>query len=127
MNKLVHIDSEEANIYGTKNFNSFPPNWKQITVEQFAKSKFFVYSPKYIEHRQMFRGTHSATKTIHAKLFWFHDNTGIGMVHDYWKGKVYYYWFGCKHKRMKSWKAGRCYTKHECPTCGYKGATDSSD
>jgi hypothetical protein len=129
-------------------YNDFPPNWREITQEEFASSLFFSYTPDWIDFRQMLPprvpgkpSTYSGM--VSAYLYFFWNKTGIGIVSTY-EGKTYnakkvlkYFKFGCDHKyrelsREESAKKGRthhgmCYHIEECTTCGHIWEYDSSD
>jgi hypothetical protein len=60
------------------------------------------------------------------------DQTGIGIVNEYWKGKVTYFAFGCDHDFEEKQNIGKnkalCPTLLVCKTCGFtQGKPDSSD
>lgn len=135
---------EEA--YGK--YNDFPPNWREITQDEFARSLFFHYTPDFIDFRQMYEKDKDGKRAYNApytsgKLFFFWNKTGIGIV-DTYEDKKYnakkilrFFKFGCEHKyrelsREESAKKGRthfgrCYHIEECTTCGHIWEYDSSD
>lgn len=117
-------------------FNDFPPNWRELTEEEFAESHFFVYEFKTREYRQMHDPGRTKPAT-RATLYFMHDGTGYALVSDRSKRKLHYFKFGCAHtyrglgfeecraRGIYHW--GRCYHVSECTTCGHIHAVDSSD
>lgn len=131
MERVVYIDEPAPDGTG---YNEAPQKWRSITEEEFAKSLFFQYNPELIEDRAILQDDKPA---LMAKLFWFHDDTGIGMVNDFWGGKVQYFAFGCDHdyKELSAkecvkrgiYHGGQCYHVTECAKCKRINAVDSSD
>ena len=81
-------------------YNDAPPNFKEISEAEFSQSKFFVYSPEYVEYRQIDPKQISPKEKyfLGVRLFYFFDGTGLGMAHDYWAKKVRYFKFTkCEH------------------------------
>lgn len=124
-------DKEIEEKYG--GYNDFPPDWKEIAEEEFAKSMFFTYSPDLIQHRQMMKPNEVVEATLH--FFW--DGNGYAIGHDFWKGKVKYYRFAlCEHtyRELSPSEArakghshfGNCYHVTECAKCGLIWEYDSS-
>lgn len=122
----------------TGGYNDFPPGWRKMTVDEFAKSIFFSQDPSFIENRQMLHkdpdGSFSRTQgpMVGAILYHFFDQTGIGIVSDYWKGTVSYFHFGCDHEFEQKSNEGEnralCPTLLHCPKCDFtQGKPDSSD
>jgi hypothetical protein len=112
------IESKEKS-----NFNELPPNFKEITEQEFAQSKFFTYMPEKTEYRQVnINGKHTD-----LRMFWMYDNTGYAIVSNYWDGKVIYYSFAkCEHIFDEK-TVGKCLTEYTCKKCGYRETIDSSD
>lgn len=122
-------------------FNSFPPNWKEITPQEFSKSMFFIYHPKYVDFRQMIRcfetGQNMDGPMVQANLFIYHDDTGIALISDHKNNVRYYHFAVCEHKMveitMKEAKDlgvahfGSCWHVYKCEKCGYLESADSSD
>lgn len=102
-------------------FNDAPPGWHEISEKKFSQSMFFIYSPEKIEYRQI----QTKDKMISAHLFFFHDGTGVAMESDSWKGKIYYYAFGCDHEYSET-TIGNCLHKIKCSKCGHEEIVDSS-
>jgi len=103
----------------TGGYNDYPPGWRRITTKQFAQSKFFSFNPVWVETRQMLSKAPGAKGSMTpAILHHYWDDTGVAMVHDYRKGTVYYYAFGCAHD----------YTTGKCSKCGRSADNfDTSD
>src|SRR6516164_5991304 len=73
--------AEHERVYG--GFNDFPPNWKRCTPNEFW-GKFNCYGiGEKVEYRQM----HTEGAIVMAHLFFYHDDTGLGLVHCYENGK----------------------------------------
>ena len=133
--KLVHLQNKEDQ----KDFGDdrlFPPNFKELTEEEWAQSSFFTYTPEYKEYRQLHQS--EETKAIFEKffpdkrcvdvsIFWMHDNKGYCMVRDYWAGKVRYFSCAICEHTFSSKNIGRCLNEHTCTKCGYMETIDSSD
>ena len=133
------VDNRESELKHEKlwgKYNDAPPNFEEITVEDFAKSMFFTYTPKKIEFRQVlnYKGGHF----LNLHMFFFHDNTGIAMHNEFWEGTVTYFKFAlCEHEffelsQMECSKKnikhhGMCWHVYECTKCGYRESQDSSD
>ena len=139
MQKLVGLNGSDAlkvkleKLHG--GYNDFPPGWVEIGEKDVLNGRmFFLYSPEVIEHRQMIpqRG-----KVITARLFHFHDGTGIAMSEDYDKNLIRWFRFGCVHewrsvdpdecRKRGIYHAPRCYSVSECTKCGHVKSIDSSD
>ena len=115
-------------------FNDFPPNWTEITEEEFAQSKFFTYSPDYVDYRQMLDGKNPC---VSARLYFFWGDEGFAIVNDYWGKKVKYFRFYlCEHDytELSSKEArkrgishfGNCYHVLVCEKCDHVWSYDSS-
>ena len=143
MYKLRWEDNKEILEQYRKDFgdyNDIPQNLKEITPEEFAKSKFFTYSPEHIEHRQMKvppadPNNKWGWRLKDIKLYTFFDKTGIGISND--GGKVTYYSFCvCEHeyeelspsaaRALGHQHFGNCYHVIRCSKCGYVQEYDSS-
>jgi len=120
-------------IQSNKNFNKCPDNFREITEAGFAKSWFFTYSPKTVEHRQFkFEG-----KTGSFHMFNFHTGVGFAISNDYWEGKIRYFQYGCDHnwveisqkQAIEEGIAHMGYQFHvnKCTKCAEIWSYDSSD
>lgn len=138
--KLTQLDKDEEKnhkeMFG--GYNDLPPNWEPMTEKEFSQSKFFVYSPEIMEWRQVNFDLNGRKFFNGIQMYIFHDKTGIAMVHDYWRKKVYYFKFAaCKHeyktltfaqcRKLGIYHGGRCCHVQKCKKCGYVHAYDSSD
>lgn len=131
--------SEQSQEPGT--YNKAPKGWKEISEKDFARSMFFTYSPKSMEHRQVFYdwdGNALGEKYwLSITMFHMHDGTGFAMSSEWTDGKVRYFRFGCEHQyRGLSQQEcrdrgiahfGSCYHVSECGVCGHIKSIDSSD
>jgi len=146
--KYLPKEQEDAMHQEFGDFNDFPPFFREITEDEFARSIFFSYTPEALESRQMCRpsGVFPDGRSVHATLYFYHDQTGVAIervqgpfiklgVHSPWT--VRYYAFGCNHKytemSAKDARAaghthfGRCWHVWKCDVCGHVKAMDSSD
>lgn len=121
-------------------YNDNPPGWRQITEKEFVQGHFFRSSPAKVEFRQLRDpGVKSERGTAlrDARLFFFHDGTGVAMMEDFWAGKIHYFAFGCDHKYREVYgeeaanlglrPTGRCDHALHCDKCGHGMVVDSSD
>lgn len=132
---------------GTDSYE-MPKDWRPITMEELALSKFGHETPDFIERRQ-FNWSNNAppydTKRIHATMYWYGDKTGVAF-HKEWvynpsqregQWTMFYFAFGCKHqfKELSVEESrsrdilhfGNCYHVHECQLCKVIDSYDSSD
>jgi hypothetical protein len=117
-------------------FNDFPPNWREMSEAEFAKSDFFTYSTALVEFRQML-DPERKNPALGAHLNWQTDlKTGYAIVNDFWAGKIKFYHFGCDHKwgsvDVESAKARGITLEpylnaRQCTKCGQIWQYDSSD
>lgn len=122
------------------NFNAAPENFREITAEEFASGKFFIYGFEKVEYRQIAaKHIPGEEYNLAVKLFFFYDGTGVGMAAERDLGipkGVRYFAFGCKHTwrelSVEAAKAegvthfGNCYHVIKCSTCNRVEAYDSS-
>lgn len=134
-----NVDPEHARKFG--GYNDFPPGWREITQEDFARSIYFTYAPRSVEYRQMLRymdGREHSGKMVDGFLYFFHDGTGFSIINDFWANTVRFYAFGCAHEyagnsiSLEAAKArGITISQHDsvfyCPKCGHLEVHDSSD
>lgn len=116
-------------------YTDFPPNFREVTEQEFVQSSPFTYPPKKIEFRQMKKERN--VPSLPAQLFFFPDGTGYALSVDYVSQQVQYYRFGCDHtwneltaaecERRGIYHADRRYHVRECTKCTYINAFDSSD
>lgn len=82
-------------------YNDAPPGWREITEADFVKGMFFTHDPQKIEFRQLMNAeirSEDGAPLIDARLYFFHDGTGVALMSDFWAGKLRYFAFGCDHK-----------------------------
>jgi hypothetical protein len=81
-------------------FNDFPPGWKEITKEEFAKSGFGGSRLIYIERRQMMRPEKHLIKgrCVSCELFHIRNGLGYAVVQLYWDEDVKFFKFDCIEK-----------------------------
>lgn len=112
--------------------NGVPPNFKEITEAEFARSHFFIWDYKAKEYRQLrelalTRAGITGTDFMAIRLYLMHDGIGYGIVSDHSAGKLRFFRFAeCEHTK-ESKTIGNCLTLHTCTKCGYKEVIDSSD
>ncbi|WP_175878854.1 hypothetical protein [Burkholderia sp. BCC0097] len=95
-----------------------PNGWAEITREEFAKSRFFSYTPV---------ATGWLRTTIgDARMFFMHDQISYALIGDYWGGTVKVFRFGCNHA-MERKNVGNCMNRYTCTKCGFSETVDSSD
>jgi hypothetical protein len=134
LSKIMNVDFPAGWEEKWGGYNDFPPNWHEITEAEFAQSHFFIYSPDYVEFRQMFR---KHDTVVGATLYFMYDGVGYGIVHDYWGRKIHYYKFAlCEHKFTELTQKecaqkgiqhfGNCYHVYRCTKCGFTNSVDSS-
>lgn len=116
-----------------------PPNFREISEEEFSQSKFFQYTQEYREFRQVhvcqlnneqkqiFKELFPKKEYVDMSINWYADNTGIILINDYWEGKVRYFQCSlCEHEYEKI-NIGRCLNKYTCKKCLMIKEVDSSD
>jgi len=113
-------------------FNKTPEQWREISETEFVKGKFFMYEPSKIEFRQLTGcgvKAESGSPLINARLYHFHDGTGVAMMDDHWAGKIRFFAFGCDHKYQEVYgqtardlglqATGNCQHAYICEKCGH--------
>ena len=116
-------------------YNHLPPNFKEITPEEFAQCDFFVYRIDMIESRQPYgpNDKRAAQLKVDAgtslRLFYMNNTTGFAIGHDYWAKRLRFFRFQlCEHTFKGVPEESRmCYHVSVCTKCGYRQAIDSSD
>lgn len=123
--------------------NDFPPNWVEITDQEFLK-KWFTWGWKCIDYRQMLRPKEvfdafydkievpsNRRPIVTARLFFYNDTTGLAMTQGYdGKYNPRYFKFGlCMHEHKSSVpeESRMCFHVSVCDDCGMKFSVDSSD
>lgn len=137
--------TEHIEKYG--GYNHKPPNWRELTEEEFARSDFFTYGPTQMEFRQFSDPEHNngykGAQSVF--LFYVHAGHGYGIYSSYGQEmfvgsrqkRLRIFRFGCEHtykeldqkecRELKVPHFGRCYHVLQCTKCGYIYSYDSSD
>jgi hypothetical protein len=119
-------------------YNSPPPGWQELTVDEFAATDFFTYGFVEHEYRQFpdperFNGSRSYQTFM---LFFMHAGHGYAICRSF-ESEIKYFRFGCKHayrgldvqecRDRKIPHYGRGWHVGECIHCGHIHSYDSSD
>lgn len=122
----VSVDDVDSK---NQDYNAAPEGLVEITEDEFVKSDFFVYTPTKIEHRQVLTNN----KFLELHMFYVDrasDKNGFAFSTDYWKGKIRYFRFGCKHEWREYTPTDKpqfkCYHYTKCTKCGAEWEYDSS-
>ena len=130
-------------------YNDAPPNLKEISEKEWARSGFFAaYHFFHEEFRQFIIKSLPSTSSVTGKisegrdvyhsfkLYYMDEHHGYAITNDYWEGKVRAFQFGCDHKyrELTSQECvdkgvshfGGCWHVHECSECGNIHSCDSS-
>lgn len=130
-------EAEHRSKYGGYNYK--PPNWKELTSEQFACSDFFTYDFETYEFRQFKDPEHNDgyNGLISVRLYYMPAGHGYGIYSNWTDKKVRYFRFGCEHKyeeldvvecrRRNIPHYGRCWHVLQCQKCNHLHSYDSSD
>src|SRR5208282_41179 len=121
--------------------NCLPVNLREITMEQFAQSIFFTYTPDYTRFNQCPEKEKGTIINWHE--YWYDDGTGFALVQDYWEKKVRVFKMGCEHSYSEvgsakelaelypehagKYEGGRCMHNTVCTKCHALWIYDSSD
>jgi hypothetical protein len=133
MSNFPKDEVEHRKKYG--NSSALPPNFEEITLEQFSHSKFFVYVPDFWEYRQIWKdedvqrfawGKDNRHYAFSIRLAYMYDGTGFGLVSDYSANTVRYFKFAYCIHTMKEKTIGNCLHELTCTQCGFKEQIDSS-
>ncbi len=145
--KLAHADNTDPEVlklrklhfHADDNGNSLPFGWAEITDRELVKSTpWGTYEPTHQEFRQArLVGNNGRECFTGMFLYFFHDDTGVAMVTDYWNAPhVRWFRFGCKHQYREMTPAEcsaqsitlfRCIHAYVCEKCGHVNVVDSSD
>lgn len=131
-------DAEHQKKWG--GFNDAPPNFTEITSEEFAQSGFFTWCKTSMEFRQIDPTRIDPTKLLSPvksflsiSLFFMNHGDNYGITNDYWAKKVRYFKFAdCFHewKEISPAEAGgpayNCYHYYKCSKCDARWEVDSS-
>jgi tRNA U34 2-thiouridine synthase MnmA/TrmU len=113
-------------------YNDLPPNFKEITYQDFIDSQFFTYTPQLIDNRQAYNVDKKGNRVGNYRglhLYLFGDGTGIAIEKYYDNGKwalKYHKFAKCEHEYTEK-TIGRCLHEYKCKKCGYTEEIDSSD
>ena len=114
-------------------FNSFPPNWQEISEAEFWER--FAGVSWDMDFRQMLPYDSHMLQVVSARLFWpsYLDDEGLGLVeqYDYKTGKdvtpKFYRFFVCEHEWEHVATPYNCYNEYKCKKCSAIKGVDSSD
>ena len=146
----LNSDEREKHIQKFGGFNDPPPNMQEITPEEFAQSKFFVYTPVIFEFRQISpnlckneadrKRLFGDEQAVQLASMFYVDGPGVDgfiMISDYWKKKVRYFTFSqCVHSYRGMTQAElhkhnitlyKCTHAYICDKCGVFHIQGSSD
>jgi hypothetical protein len=105
--------------------HQLPPNFTEITPEEFARSMFFTHSPLFWEYRQV-NAIHVGRHVGDLRLAYFFNQTSIAFESA--AGQPRYFKFGpCLHVSTTRENVGNCLNTYTCNDCGYAQTIDSSD
>lgn len=120
----LSTEERDAHVAKWGQYNDFPPRWRRITEEEFARSAHFTFPPSLREYRQMIVRDQDGSITrpaLSALLEYQHDGqTGFSIVADFWPGKVAFFKFGCDDAIHGA-------NNVKCPSCGWHPQYDTSD
>lgn len=120
-------------------YNVAPAGWREISVAEFSRSRFWTYGFDFFETRFILRDENQVPLNHSISVFLFHmfDGTGVGMSHDWMNNKIHYYAFGCDHrfselsyneaKKQGIEHYGHAWHIWKCDICGHTESHDSSD
>lgn len=140
MAEILEYQSEEEEERHKEQFggyNDLPPNFKEITLEEFAQSKFFSYGPMWVDYKQIDRLQWDESHYLSLILFGLYDGTGFAIHNDYWSKKLRFFKFArCEHEYRELTQQecgerrinhfGMCWHVIECQKCGRIESYDSS-
>ncbi len=135
---MVKLMNTKTN-YG--HYNEIPENFRPISPDKFASIMMF-YPDIHTEYRQLI-GLKDIPYATSAKLWFFHDGTGIALTEEcikndkdfpMYKYVAGFYAFGCDHEYEPiAWDSEtmgpqyRCTHASKCKKCGRVWIVDSSD
>jgi len=127
----LSVEEKIAHTKAYGDYNSFPPNWREVTAEDIAtKCLVRIYTPKITEYRQIGSLKPGSPPVMACTLWFFHDGTGYAVHYDYWKKTIRYFMFArCIHTyKALSRPAGNRSGLHEeqCTQCDYINSYDTS-
>lgn len=128
-----------------------PENWRRITEKEFVQGQWRLYSHSATQVFTQFNRRDYQDRKISdrvgdpdtgdvpydAHCWIFYDGTGVALSTYYWRGKLFYFAFGCEHETRELsrdecynrgiYHGGRCYHVTECVKCGHVEGVDTSD
>lgn len=133
LQKLTSVPKSEAPKIPEREPNHPPPNLKEVTELDFARSHFFRYHPDFVEWMQVLpqylpEPLRTEQKGMLAiQCYWFFDGTGVALASEWFRGKVRYFTFAvCEHETAEK-PSGRMFDHvHQCTKCGFVYVYDSS-
>jgi hypothetical protein len=141
--KIVSVDSKDETDQHEKDFGRFndpPPNFTEITAEEFAQSGFFTWCIEAQEFRQIDparidqnRMLSPVSTYLSVKMFFMNHGDGYALAQDYWGKKIRYFKFAkCLHdyQEVSAASLGKpafnSYHYCKCTKCGDLWEYDSS-
>jgi hypothetical protein len=107
--------------------NAAPNGMTRITEAQLIRdTNWSVEAYEAYEYRQFSLEIDGKMMWREARLFYYHDGTGVAMLTNRREGKLLWYRFGCNHT-YTSVGIGKCLHQDTCTKCGYTSQRDSSD
>jgi hypothetical protein len=109
-----------------------PPNLREVDEAEIAqRSPFLTYTPNATDFRQfVVPAANGAPEHVSMTLFLYYDQTGVGLVRDYWAKRIRWFRCGCAHTYIEeSRPAGNRSGEHvdRCTKCGFRRCYDTSD
>lgn len=124
--KPMHVTEVENEVHQEKwgGFNTPPPGWREVTEAEIATiSTIRTHAPSYEEYRRI--KVSNTEPYLAVRLFFMHDETGVGLSFDYWNKKVRWFMFGCDHDYETWWPV--VFERHDrCRKCGLEQIMDTS-
>jgi hypothetical protein len=114
-------------------YNAPPPNFKEVTADEFAKIPHLSGVPDKLEYRQIIL-TDNRSPLIDGVLHWYNDGHGWMINQVYWNKEksqfeytLRFYTFSiCEHDFGKDEGTAMFEHKFTCKKCGYTYGYDSS-
>jgi len=106
-------------------YNEKYSGWEEITIEEFARSRFFTECIIAHQYKQVVLDPDKGQEGV--RCFVFIDGGGFALAGEYWEKRLRIFRFGCDHEMEFQEQLGRCYRRYRCKKCGYTQDIDSSD
>lgn len=125
---FIRTESVDGHIKRYGGFNDFPPNWKAASEAEIIQGGFTIYTPDYVEFRQMFRTNGvPSSPIISATLYFLPDGSGYAVESDHKNKQFKYYTFAdCIHNFGRDKGKRPFHHLYVCEKCGYRKEYDSS-